>query len=108
VEHALDVCGEDHVGIGTDQGITPLVVDEDFRSQFDAVSARRRQMGIAAPREDTPPYVPELNTPRRLEHIADRLLARGHPEPVVRKVVGGNFRRLFVEVWGAVAPGDDA
>jgi membrane dipeptidase len=99
VEHALDVCGEDHVGIGTDQGITPLVVDDDFRRQFDAVATRRRAMGIAAPREDTPPYVPELNTPRRLERIADRLLARGHGEGVVRKVVGGNFRRLFGEVW---------
>ena len=100
VEHALDVCGEDHVGIGTDQGIRPLQVDAGFREQFDVVSARRQAMGIAAPREDTPPYVPDLNDPRRLEQIADRLSARGRPDRVVEKVLGSNWVRLFDEVWG--------
>lgn len=100
VEHALQVCGEDHVGIGSDQGITPLRVDEAFTEQFAAVSARRQAMGIAAPREDTPPYVPDLNTPRRMERIADLLAARGHADRIIEKVVGGNFVRLFREVWG--------
>lgn len=99
LEHALQVCGEDHVGIGSDQGITPLRVDDAFAAQFAAVAARRQAMGIAAPREDTPPYVPELNTPRRMELLADRLAARGHPDRVIEKVLGGNFVRLFGEVW---------
>lgn len=99
VEHALDVCGEDHVGIGSDQGIVPLDVGGDFRTQFDAVSAQRAAAGISAPREDTIPYVPELNTPRRLDTIADLLAARGHPARVIEKVIGANFVRLFGEVW---------
>ncbi|MBT8489233.1 MAG: dipeptidase, partial [Gemmatimonadetes bacterium] len=41
VEHALDICGEDHVGIGSDQGIVPLDVSGAFQEQFDAVSAQR-------------------------------------------------------------------
>jgi membrane dipeptidase len=108
VEHALDVCGEDHVGIGSDQGITPLDVGGDFQARFDAVSERRQAMGIAAPREDTTPYVADLNTPRRLERIADLMLERGHAERVVEKVVGANFRRLFGEVWhdGPPSPED--
>lgn len=99
VEHALQVCGEDHVGIGSDQGITPLRVDDAFTRQFAAVSARRRAMGIAAPREDTPPYVPDLNTPRRMEVLADLLAQAGHPDRVIGKVLGGNFARLFGEVF---------
>jgi membrane dipeptidase len=99
VEHALQVCGEDHVGIGSDQGITPLDVADPFPAQFEAVSARRKAMGIAAPREDTVPYVPELNTPRRMDVIADLLAARGHPDRVIEKVLGGNFARLLGEVW---------
>jgi membrane dipeptidase len=99
IEHALSVCGEDHVGIGTDQGIVPLDVSGDFRARFDAVSAQRASAGIAAPREDTVPYVPELNHPRRLETIAGMLAARGRTASVIEKVLGQNFQRLFREVW---------
>jgi len=99
IEHALDVCGEDHVGIGTDQGIVPLDVSGDFPERFREVSARRAAEGIAAPREDTIPYVPELNHPRRIETIAGLLASRGHPSRVIEKVVGLNMMRLFEEVW---------
>lgn len=99
IEHALDVCGEDHVGIGSDQGIVPLDVSGDFQSRFDAVSADRAAAGIAAPREDTVPYVPQLNHPRRLEAIAGLMAERGHPDRVVEKVLGANFMRLFDDVW---------
>lgn len=99
VEHALQVCGEDHVGIGSDQGITPLDVADPFPTQFQAVSARRQAMGIAAPREDTVPYVPELNSPMRMEMIADLMARRGHGDRVIAKLLGGNFARLLGEVW---------
>ena len=100
LEHALRICGEDHVGIGSDQGIVPLDVSGDFPAQFDAVSARRRAAGIAAPRESTIPYVPDLNEPRRMELIADLMSSRGHPDRVIEKVIGANWMRLFEEVWG--------
>lgn len=100
IEHALDVCGEDHVGIGSDQGIVPLDVGGDFAARFEEVSRRRTAAGIAAPREDTVPYVAELNHPRRLETIADQMAARGHASRVIEKVLGANFMRLFEEVWG--------
>ena len=101
LEHALDVCGEDHVGIGSDQGIVPLDVSGDFQAAFERVSAQRTAAGIAAPREDTIPYVPELNHPRRMETIAEMMASRGHSARVIEKVIGTNFLRLFEEVWGA-------
>jgi membrane dipeptidase len=44
-------------------------------------------------------FVKDLNSPRRLEMIADQLLARKHPEARVEKVIGANWMRLFGEVW---------
>jgi membrane dipeptidase len=99
IEHALNVCGEDHVGIGSDQGVVPLDVSGDFPQRFEAVSAQRAALGVAAPREDTIPFVPELNHPRRIEIIADLMAERGHTERVIEKVVGTNFVRLFDQVW---------
>ena len=100
IEHALNVCGEEHVGIGSDQGIVPLDVGGDFAERFEDVSKQRIAAGIAAPREETIPYVPDLNHPRRLEAIADQMAARGHANRVIEKVLGANFMRLFEEVWG--------
>ena len=99
LEHALRVCGEDHVGVGSDQAVVPVHADAGYRAMVEATVEERMRRGISAPREDTPPFVPELNHPRRLERVADALLARGHAERVVEKVVGENWLRLFREVW---------
>ena len=98
VEHALDVCGEDHTGIGSDQGIVPLDVGGDFAQRFAQMSAQRAAAGIAAPREDTIPYVPELNTPRRMERLAHRLHQRQHPDRIIEKILGANWLRLLRDV----------
>jgi membrane dipeptidase len=99
VEHALDVCGQDHVGVGSDQSITPVLDGPEYRARLDAEVARRRELGISAPREDTAPFVAELNHARRMEMIADRMAARGHASRVIEKVLGVNWMRVFTEVW---------
>ena len=101
VEHAVDVAGEDHVGVGTDNSITPLDLTPVFRAEHaDFVRARRR-MGIGATGEDENVfnYVPDLNAPRRMEQIADALGARGHSSARIEKILGQNWLRLFGEVW---------
>ena len=102
IEHAVQACGEDHVGIGSDLSITPHQVDEAYVKDHQAFVKRRQELGIAAPGEDPNVYffVPDLNSPRRLERIADALLARKHPTARVEKIIGGNFVRLMRDVWG--------
>jgi membrane dipeptidase len=100
LDHALDVCGEDHVGIGSDQSITPVPDGPEYRKRMKVEVARRRRLGISAPREDTAPFVPELNSPHRMDMIADRMAARGHSDAVIEKVLGANWARLLGEVWG--------
>ncbi|HSM61702.1 MAG TPA: membrane dipeptidase [Longimicrobiales bacterium] len=100
VDHALRACGEDHVGIWSDQSIHPIAATPEYYRRVEQEVERRRALGISAPREDTAPFVPDLNDARRMELIADLMSARGHPDRVIEKVLGANFVRLFGEVWG--------
>jgi len=42
-----------------------------------------------------------LNTPRRIEIIADRLLQRGYSGAATERVLGANFARVLAEIWAA-------
>jgi membrane dipeptidase len=101
VEHALKVCGEDHVGIGSDLSITPIDGSAEYWANHRKFVAGRIAAGIAAPAEDPEILfnVPELNTERRMERIADLLASRRHSDRVIEKVIGGNWLRLCREVW---------
>jgi membrane dipeptidase len=101
IEHALEVCGEEHVGIGSDLSITPIDGSDEYWSKHRQFVAARIAAGIAAPAEDPEILfmVPELNTERRMERIADALSSRRHPDRVIEKVIGGNWLRLCREVW---------
>jgi membrane dipeptidase len=99
IEYAVNLCGEDHVGIGSDNSITPTVDDAGYRQMLREFAVERQRLQIAAPRENELLYIPDLNDPRRMEMIADHLLARGHSEARVEKIIGGNWVRLFREVW---------
>lgn len=103
LEHALDVCGEDHVGIGTDGGTTQIDDMARFREATRRDVARRQAAGISATGEtaDVVPMIPDLQGPDQFRKLAALLRERGHSWRVVEKVLGGNFLRLFEEVWGA-------
>ena len=97
--HALDVCGEDHVGIGSDSSFDTLDVSPEARANWDKVLAARKASGMAAPEEDRMPYTEGLNRADRTLVIADALLRRGYPARVAEKVLGANFLRAFREIW---------
>ncbi|MGH8266596.1 MAG: dipeptidase, partial [Steroidobacteraceae bacterium] len=99
MEHALKVVGEDHVGIGSDADIDPFDTSARGMAAFSREVEERRKSGLSAPEEDRPPYVEGLNTPRRIEIIADQLLKRGYPAAVADKVVGANFARVLADIW---------
>jgi membrane dipeptidase len=98
--HAINVCGADHVGIGSDGSIQAITLSPAEQKAFDADIARRKQLGIGAPGEDRYPYVPSLNGPDHMEVIALELQQRGQPSSVIEKVLGANFQRILGEIWG--------
>ena len=101
LEHAIDIGGEDHVSIGTDGVVSPSVLTPEYVRYFRESVRERKARGIAAPFETEEGYLfaADLNTPRRFETLAELLLAAGHPERRVEKVLGGNLLRVFAECW---------
>jgi len=102
IDHAVQVCGEDHVGIGTDGAISPVHLTPDYIKAFHDDIEDRRRRGISAPGEsaDVYTFVPDLNTAKRFELIAWHLSRRGHSAERIGKILGGNFARLFRDAWG--------
>jgi membrane dipeptidase len=99
LDHAVKVCGEDHVGIGTD--IPFLHVGEEELAELKRLTEERKATGIAAPGEDRPAYIPDLNTERKLELVTDALLKHGYKGAVIEKILGGNFKRVLTDIWSA-------
>lgn len=98
--HALDVAGEDHVGVGSDASLTRFDTSPANMKQWNDSIAARKASGVAAPGEGPPPFVIGLNRPDRYIVIAEALLKRGYTARTVEKVLGGNFARVFAETWG--------
>ncbi|MEP7344355.1 MAG: membrane dipeptidase [Gemmatimonadaceae bacterium] len=101
LSRAVNVCGEDHVGIGSDVRVTPIEITPEFRATHLAFVRGRRASGTMAPgeSEDVYNYVPELNSARRMELIADALAKAGHSTGRIEKILGANWLRLFRDVW---------
>ena len=99
VEYAIALCGEDHVGVGSDNSITPTVADDAYMRALSVLAEERIRLGNAAPGENEVMFVEGLNAPRRMELVAGLLESRGHSDRRVEKIIGGNFLRLFREVW---------
>ena len=103
LEHAVDVCGEDHVGIGTDGAISRIELNKayaDFQRKFVEDRVKR---GISAPGESPDVFnlIPEYNSPRRFKTLADDLSRRGWHASRIDKILGANFSRVFSVVWSA-------
>ena len=103
VDHAVRICGEDHVGIGTDGGITGVDDMAAYRARIAKEIADRRKAGIGAKGEnpDTLPFVADLQGPTQFRELADRLRRRGYKERMIEKILGRNFLTYAREVWGA-------
>jgi membrane dipeptidase len=99
MEHALKVVGEEHVGVGSDVPIDPFDTSPKGMAEFNKFEEVRQKSGLAAPEEDRPTYVAGLNIPRKIEVIADQLLKRGYSMRAAENVIGGNFARVFREIW---------
>jgi membrane dipeptidase len=101
IAYKADLVGIDHTGLGIDYYLGQWKVEDDA-----AALARYRGMvadGHWRPGQYPPPpykYPAGIETPRTLPALTEGLLARGFAEEDVRKVLGGNWRRVFARIWG--------
>jgi membrane dipeptidase len=103
IEHAVNVCGEDHVGLGTDGSISGVPLTDAYRAYFRKDVEARKKAGYGAPGENAEvlTIVPEYNEPARFARLANDLMNRGWSNTRIDKLLGANFARLFAEVWDA-------
>lgn len=103
IDHAVNVCGEDHVGIGTDGGTTGVDDMAAFRERGRQEIAERRAAGIGATGEnpDTLPFVERLSGPNQFRDLIRLLGQRGYSTARIEKIMGLNFVAYGREVWGA-------
>ena len=102
IEHVAKVAGEDHVGIGTDNGVLPLGMDAQTKKRMDDYTSERIRQGIASPGEGVGiyPFVEELNLIDRYRMIVEELAKRGWSQDRLEKLMGGNFLRVYRDAWG--------
>jgi len=102
IDHIAKVAGEDHISIGTDGGVLPLVIDQKAIDYARKDYEQRKAAGIAAPGEgpDVFTVVRDYNSIDKLERVGADLMKRGWTTAQVEKLLGANLMRLYGEVWG--------
>lgn len=102
IDHAVKVCGEDHVGIGTDGSITGIDDLDAYRAHLAEEIEARRKAGVGATgeRPDTYPFVVDLRGVDQFRTLVTLLRAKGYSEARIEKIMGRNFLRFARDVWG--------
>lgn len=94
VDHAVNVAGIEHVGIGSDRDHRVI---EDNPEE---IRILQEEEGSQFQPEHWPLYIEELNGPRRMEVVLDGLSRRGYKEDAIEKIAGKNLYRLYADVIG--------
>lgn len=103
IDHGVKVCGEDHVGIGTDGSVTQIDDLGAYQTALAAEHADRVAKGVAAKgeRADTYPFVVDLRGPDQFRKLATLLKAKGYSSRRIEKIMGLNFVSYAETIWGA-------
>ncbi|MFK0168886.1 dipeptidase [Streptomyces sp. NPDC090306] len=103
IAHAVNVCGEDAVGIGTDGSVTSIDDLDAYREQLVEHVAQRQAAGVSAAgeRADTLPFVIDLRGVDQFRELIRLLEKRGFGSERIEKIMGRNFLEYAGRVWGA-------
>ena len=96
MDDLVERIGIDHVGIGTD------FTQDQPKSFFDWLFLNQgtRYQERSIPFPDPLIHPKDMETPDRLSNVATELARRGYQPEDIAKILGGNWLRLFEEVWG--------
>lgn len=96
IDDLVDRVGIDHVGIGTD------FTQDQPRAFFDWLFAQQgtKPRDIADSYPDPLLHPTGMETPDKLSNLARELGRRGYNQEDIGKILGGNWLKLFREVWG--------
>jgi membrane dipeptidase len=101
IDHAVDLVGVDHVGIGSDSLISGWRFALPTEDDFWAAHADFLDVDFQ-PEVDVrwPPFIEELDVPERMWLIAEGLDKRGYSQSDIAKIMGQNFMRAYKAIMG--------
>lgn len=96
IDHAVNLIGAEHVGLSTDYPVRGL------RSWITKEEWYEPRLTIFKPSYDVqwPPYIPALDPPERFRNLVAVLDRRGWKSSDLERLLGGNWMRLFKDVFG--------
>lgn len=102
IDHVVQLVGIDHVGIGTDMSHGTYPDGDKIRG----LPSKREVGGAYADNIEFAPrsrlrYVEGFDDYGQLPSVVELLGDRGYASEGVEKILGGNFLRVFRQVWGA-------
>jgi membrane dipeptidase len=101
IDNLVELIGIDHVGIGTDftqdqpESFWLYIASQQGTKYPNAFTDPSRSWGV----NDPALYPAELQTPDDFPNLASALVGRGYTAEDTSKILGGNWLRLFREVW---------
>ncbi|MEY9849985.1 membrane dipeptidase [Streptacidiphilus sp. BW17] len=101
IKYIADLVGVDHIGLGLDyfDGQHPYSTDEEAQVFYN----KFLESGEWSPASYPPPpylYPKGIETPDKAANLTEALLRAGFDTKEVQKIIGGNWMRVFREVWG--------
>jgi membrane dipeptidase len=101
IVHAVNVCGSEHVGIGTDGNVTSFDDMDKYQQALKKENAVRVAAGIAAAGEgpDTLPFVTDLRGPEQFEKLASLLNKAKLTSKQIDGILGQNFYNFAKNIW---------
>lgn len=100
IDHIVQLVGPDHVGLGIDyyEGMAGVMPLDQAKREHETLLAS----GMWTPAAYPPPpwHYPEgIERPSQLPQLTRLLLAKGYAAADIGKILGGNFLRVFGQVW---------
>ncbi len=96
IDDLVERVGIDHVGIGTDY------TQNQPKTFFDWIFSQQgtKPTDVSDAYPDNLPHPAGMETPDSLPNVARELESRGYGAEDIAKILGGNWLRLFRQVWG--------
>jgi len=95
MDHVVKLTSIEHVGIGTDSDLDgyddlPAEMNKKLREAYKSSYAFREKIDIEG-----------FDHPRKVFDLTEALIRRKYSDANIEAILGGNFKRLLLQVWGS-------
>lgn len=99
IDDMVQRIGIDHVAVGTDSTQDQPLSFWHYITSQQGTKYPSTFANPSLPYDELPFQPKGMSSPAEFPHLAEALLDRGYPARDIEKVLGGNWMRIFTEVW---------